>query len=292
MILVFGGNGQLGRELALRARTTGVALTGLGHADADIADPAAVKRAIAAAAPALIVNAAAYNAVDAAENDLAAAMRANAEGPGILAEAAARHGVPLVHISTDYVFDGAKGSPYGEDDAIAPLNAYGRSKAAGEAAVRRATPRHYILRTAWLFSVHGSNFVKQMVKLAAERPELQAAVDQTGSPTAARDLADAILILAAHGAGRFGTWHLAGTGAATRHAWARAIVAAQARFTGRHPPVHAVPASTFPAAATRPRYTALDSSRFAETFGFRARPWQDAVADTVTELFTKEGGNP
>lgn len=291
MILVFGAGGQLGRELAAQARGAGVAVTALGHGEADIADAAAVARAVAAAAPSLIVNAAAYNAVDAAEGDLAAAMRANAEGPGVLAEAAARHGVPLVHVSTDYVFDGEKGSPYVEDDPTGPLSAYARSKAAGEEAVRRATPEHYILRTAWLYSIHGTNFVKLMVKLARERPELKAPDDQTGSPTAARDLADAILVLAAEGQDRFGTYHLAGTGAATRHQWASAIVAAQAPFTGKNPPVLAVPASTFPAPARRPRYTALDSGKFAATFGFRARTWQEAVNDTVTELFAKEGAS-
>jgi len=287
LILVFGGNGQLGRELAGQARAAGIALTALGHMQADIADAVAVARAIAETAPSLIVNAAAYNAVDAAEDEPAAAMRANGEGPGVLAEAAARHGVPLVHVSSDYVFDGEKGSPYVEDDATGPLSAYGRSKLAGEEAIRRGTAAHYILRTAWLYSAHGSNFVKLMLKLAQERPELKAAGDQTGSPTAARDLADAILLLAERGEDRFGTWHVAGAGAATRHEWASAIVAAQAPFTGKKPPVHAVPASTFPAAARRPRYTALDSSAFAARFGFRARTWQDAVRDTVAELFTK-----
>ncbi len=291
MILVFGGSGQLGRELVAQAKARGAALTALGHAQADIADAEAVERAFAASVPSFIVNAAAFNAVDGAESDVAAAMRGNAEGPGVLAAAAARHGAPLVHVSTDYVFDGDKGSPYVEDDAIAPLNVYGRSKAAGEEAVRRGTAQHYILRTAWLFSIHGSNFVKTMVRLAAERPELNAPFDQIGSPTAARDLAEAILILAARGNGGFGTYHLAGMGAATRHEWASAIVAAQAPFTGMSPPVHAVPASTFPAAARRPRYTALDSAKFATTFGFRARAWQDAVRETVAELFQK-GGNP
>ena len=287
MILVFGGGGQLGRELAERARAAGAALTALGHGAADIADAAAVERAIAAAAPSLIVNAAAYNAVDAAESDGVAAMRANAEGPGVLAEAAARHGVALVHVSTDYVFDGGKGSAYVEDDPVAPLNAYGRSKAAGEDAVRRATAEHYILRTAWLFSVHGANFVKTVVRLAQERPELRMASDQTGSPTAARDLADAILILAESGQGRWGTYHVASGGVATRHQWASAIVAAQAPLTGKNPPVHAVPASSFPAAARRPRYSALDSSKFAATFGFRPRDWQEAVKQTVEELFAR-----
>ncbi len=287
MILVFGGNGQLGSELTIRARASGVTLEARGHDEADIADPATVEQAIAAAAPSLIVNAAAYNAVDAAEEDVAAAMRANAEGPRVVAEAAARHGVPLVHVSTDYVFDGEKGSPYVEDDPIGPIGAYARSKAEGEAVVRRATPEHYILRTAWLYSIHGTNFVKTMVKLAGERPELKAADDQTGSPTAARDLADAILLLASRGQGRFGTYHLAGTGAATRYQWAGAIVAAQAPFTGKTPPVLAVPASTFPALARRPRYTALDCGKFGAAFGFRARAWPDAVRDTVAELFTK-----
>jgi dTDP-4-dehydrorhamnose reductase len=262
-------------------------LTALGHAQADIADAAAVERAIAAALPSLIVNAAAYTAVDAAESDEAAAMRANAVGPGVLAAAAARHGVPLVHVSTDYVFDGEKGSPYVEDDPIGPLGAYGRSKVAGEEAVRRATARHYILRTAWLYSSHGTNFVTTMVKLAGERPELRAVDDQTGSPTAARDLADAILLLASRGQGRFGTYHVAGAGAATRHQWVSAIVAAQAPFTGKMPPVLAVPASAFPAPARRPRYTALDCGKFRAAFGFRARAWQDAVRDTVAELFTE-----
>ena len=287
MILVFGGNGQLGRELTIRARAGGVGLTALGHNEADIADPAAVERAVVATLPSFIVNAAAYNAVDAAEDDEAAAMRVNAEGPRILTEAAARHGVPLVHVSTDYVFDGEKGSAYVEDDPIGPLGAYARSKAAGEAAVRRATGMHYILRTAWLYSIHGSNFVKTMVKLARERPALKAADDQTGSPTAARDLADAILLLASRGQGRFGTFHVAGTGAATRCQWVSAIVAAQAPFTGKTPPVLAVPASTFPAHARRPRYTVLDCGKFEATFGFHARAWQDAVRDTVAEMFTK-----
>ena len=287
MILVFGGGGQLGRELAGRAGAAGVALTALGHDAADIADAAAVERSIAAAAPSLIVNAAAYNAVDAAESDGAGAMRANAEGPGVLAEAAARLGVPLVHVSTDYVFDGDKGSAYVEGDPVAPLGAYGRSKAAGEDAVRRATAEHYILRTAWLFGVHGANFVKTVVRLAQERPELRMASDQTGSPTAARDLADAILVLAERGQGHWGTFHVAGGGAATRSQWASAIVAAQAPFTGKNPPVRAVPASSFPAAARRPRYSALDSAKFAATFGFRVRDWREAVKQTVAELLAK-----
>jgi dTDP-4-dehydrorhamnose reductase len=287
LILLFGGNGQLGRELTGRAKRAGVPLVALDHAGADIADADAVERAVAAASPSLLVNAAAYNAVDAAESDEAAAIRTNAVGPGVLAQAAARHGIPLVHISTDYVFDGEKGTPYVEGDAVGPLGAYARSKAAGEEAVRRAAPDHYILRSAWLFSTHGANFLKLMVKLAQELPELKAVDDQTGSPTAVRDLAEAILVLATRGQGRFGTYHLAGTGAATRHQWASAIVAAQAPFTGRNPPVLAVPASAFVAAARRPRYTALDSGKFQATFGFRARAWQDAVRDTVAELFAR-----
>jgi dTDP-4-dehydrorhamnose reductase len=285
LILVFGGGGQLGQELTARAAESGVAIMAFDRASADIADATAVAKAIAAASPSLIVNAAAYNAVDNAEFDAAAATKGNVAGPATLAAAARRAGVPLVHISTDSVFDGAKGSPYGEDDKPAPLNAYGRSKLAGEEAVRRETPEHFILRTAWVFSARAKNFLKTIVALAAERDELSVVIDQTSSPTAARDLADAILLLAAHGKGRWGTYHVAGRGSASRHAMASAIVAEQSRFTGRNPWVKAVSAGSFGAAAPRPRYSALDSSRVIETFGSRPRHWRDAVAETVAELF-------
>lgn len=291
MILVFGGGGQLGQELVARARGAGVALAAMSRADADIADRAAVDRAIAGTRPTIIVNAAAYNAVDKAESEREAAMRANGDGPAVLAHAATDARLPLVHISTDYVFDGSKGRPYVEDDPVRPLGVYGLSKARGEEAVRQALAEHFILRTAWVFGAYGSNILKTVVKLAAERDELAFVADQTGSPTASADLADAILVLAGMPRQKRppGTYHVAGAGAASRHTLASAIVAAQARHTGRNPPVRPIAAADHPTPARRPAYSALNSSKFAAVFGFRPADWRAGVRAAVDQIFAPEG---
>ncbi|MBN8996870.1 MAG: dTDP-4-dehydrorhamnose reductase [Rhizobiales bacterium] len=290
MILVFG-RGQVGEALAEAASAAGTPLTVLSHAEADIADPAAVATAIAGHRPAFLVNAAAYTAVDKAESEPEAAARANAEGPRVLAEAAARAGIPLVHISTDYVFDGTKQGAYVEGDPVAPLGVYGATKLAGEEAVHRALPEHVILRTAWVYAKNGRNFLKTMLKLAAERPELRVVADQRGCPTSADDIAAAILRVAdAAGQGRaaWGTWHFAGTGETTWHGFASRIVDEQASITGRHPPVVPIATADYPTPAKRPANSALDSSRFAEAFGFRARPWQEETRRIVHALLSKE----
>jgi dTDP-4-dehydrorhamnose reductase len=196
VILVFGGGGQLGQELARIAPQREVALTALTHAQADVGDRAAVGAALDTYHPALVVNAAAYTNVDRAETETSAAFAANAQGPAVLASACVDAQVPLLHVSTDYVFDGRRARPYRESDPINPINAYGRSKAAGEAAVRKAHPRHVILRTSWLYSEFGNNFLKTIVRLAQEREELRVVADQRGSPTSTRDLANAILRIA------------------------------------------------------------------------------------------------
>jgi dTDP-4-dehydrorhamnose reductase len=291
LILVFGAGGQLAQDLFLVAASSGTPMAGLTHAEADIADAAAVARALDDIAPAVVINAAAYNAVDRAETEVAAAMRANAEGPGVLAAASARAGIPLIQVSTDYVFDGAKAGAYREDDPVNPLSAYAVSKARGEDAVRDALREHLIVRTAWLFGVHGSNFLKTMIRLAAERDHLDVVADQRGSPTSTADLARALLLAAAAidaGKRPWGTYHFAGTGETTRHAFATRIVAAQAKFTGRAVPVNAVLSADYPAPAKRPRNSALDSTKFAQTFGFRAADWRDAVDQTVAALFRQE----
>ena len=290
MIVLFGAGGQLGRELTAAAAHDGVPLTAVPHEQADITDSVAVERVLGAASPSLVINAAAYNQVDKAEAEPDEAMRINAIGPGIVAAACAGADVPMVHISTDYVFDGAKPGPYVEDDPIAPLSVYGCSKAEGEAAVRGACPRHIIVRTAWLFSRHGSNFVKTMLRLAAERDALTVVADQRGSPTSAVDLARAVLIAAAalaDGSDSWGTYHFAGSGETTRHGLASRIVAVQALYTGRLPMVHAVATADRPTPARRPLNSVLDSSKFAATFGFRAADWRDAVDRTVTGLMDR-----
>jgi dTDP-4-dehydrorhamnose reductase len=286
MILVFGGAGQLGQELVVRAKAKGVPLIAVSRAEADIADAAAVAAAIDRVKPSFVVNAAAYNNVDRAETDVDAATRTNAVGPGVVAAAAAARGLPVVHVSTDYVFDGTKHGAWREDDPVRPLGVYGRTKAAGEESVRAATPRHLILRTAWLFGAYGANFVKSALKLAADRDVIEAVADKRGSPTSTTDLADAILVgaAAAGGGGAWGTYHVAGEGAASRYEQMVAIVAAQAPFTGRKPEVVAVTSERFPSAAARPQNSELDSSKFAAAFGFRPGPWRLAVEQTVRDI--------
>ena len=234
-LLIFGASGQVGRELVALAAARGLPAAGITRADADIADADAVAALIARHRPRLVVNAAAYTAVDKAESEPDAAARGNVEGPRVLAEAAAAASVPILHLSTDYVFDGSKPGAYTEDDPIAPLGVYGRTKAEGEAAVRGANPRHVILRTAWVYGVHGNNFLKTMMRLAAERDRLRVVADQHGCPTATADIAEAILAVdaaLARDASLAGTFHFAGTGSTSWHGFAEAIVAAQAAHTG------------------------------------------------------------
>jgi dTDP-4-dehydrorhamnose reductase len=292
VILVFG-HGQLGQEVARTARARNVPLVTLPRAEADIAERAAVESAIARHRPALVVNAAAYTRVDQAETEAEGAQRANAIGPGVLARACAAAGVPLVHISSDYVFDGAKLGAYREDDPIAPLGVYGRSKAAGETAVRDAQREHVILRTSWVYGAFGHNFLKTMLRLAATQDELRVVADQRGCPTATRELADAILTIAPRLTARediWGTYHFAGSGATTWHGFATRIVAAQAPLTGRKPRVTAITTAEYPTAARRPANSELDCGLFAQTFGFRARPWEQETDAVVRALVTAERG--
>ncbi|MFG1298763.1 dTDP-4-dehydrorhamnose reductase [Xanthobacter sp. V3C-3] len=286
-ILLLGAGGQLGREVTALAADKGIALTGLGHADLDIADPVAVARALEAARPDAVINAAAYTAVDKAEAEPELAARINAFAPGLVAERCARYRTPMVHVSTDYVFDGTKAGAYVEADPVAPLGVYGRTKAAGEAAVRAATERHVIVRTSWVYGAYGNNFLKTMLRLAGERDQLRVVADQRGCPTATRDLAEAVIaaaLAAAGGEARWGTFHFAGTGATTWHGFASAIVAAAAEHTGRRPQVDAITTADYPTPARRPRNSELASDLFERTFGVRAAPWQERTREVVATL--------
>ena len=286
-LLVFGAGGQVGQELMALATARKVPAIGLTRADVDLRDDTAIAAAIAGASPRLVVNAAAYTAVDRAESEPDLAASVNARAPGLIAAAAATHGIPVLHLSTDYVFDGSKLGPYDEDDAIAPLGVYGRTKADGEAAVRQANPHHVILRTAWVYGRYGANFLKTMLRLAAERDRLRVVADQRGCPTATLDIAEAILAVDAAlplGAGRAGTFHFAGTGVTSWHGFAEAIVAEQAEATGKRPPVDPITTADFPTPAKRPANSALQSTKFVETFAYRARPWQERTFDVVKAL--------
>ena len=289
-ILAFGAGGQLGQELAAAAAGHRVSIRMVGRAEADIADANAVARAISSSAAALVVNAAAYTKVDRAESEPDAAMRANAVGPGIIAAACAAAKIPLLHVSTDYVFDGTKPTAYIEDDPIAPLGVYGRSKAEGEAAVRRLLRHHVILRTSWVYGVYGQNFLKSILRLAGERDELRIVADQRGCPTGTADIAEAILSIAPsleRGAPVWGTYHFAGQGATTWHGFASEIVDAQAAFTNRRPAIVPISTAEYPTAARRPANSELDSSRFAAMFGIRAMAWRERTRQVIAALLAR-----
>lgn len=286
-ILVFGANGQLGHDLLAFPHCSEVKVVGVGRGEADITDPRSVGDMFKRISPSLVINAAAYTKVDLAETEVEAAFLANESGPRVLASACAAARIPLVHISTDYVFDGSKLTPYAEDDPIAPLGVYGQSKAAGEAVVRKTLSEHIILRTSWVYGIYGSNFLKTMLRLAAEREELRVVADQIGCPTGTADLAEAILRIAPRlisGEPIWGTYHFAGSGVTSWHGFATEIVDAQAAFTNRRPRVTAISTSEYPTPARRPANSTLNMSRFAEIFGFRASGWQERTRQVVSSL--------
>jgi dTDP-4-dehydrorhamnose reductase len=289
-ILVAGKTGQLARCLAQEARRRGTALVALGRPELDLTLPEALARVVETHAPCAIVNAAAYTAVDKAEAELALAMAVNRDGAGALAAAAAGLGVPFIHVSTDYVFDGRKDGAYVEDDAPSPLGAYGRSKLGGEAAVRAACPAGVILRTSWVYSPFGQNFVTTMLRLAATREKVQVVDDQHGAPTAAFDLADAILDLvnrqtaAPRDRDAGGIYHLAAAGETTWHGFAAAIFAGWARRGRRVPALEPITMAQYPTAARRPANSRLDCSKVARAFGLRLPPWRSSLERCLDDL--------
>ena len=288
-ILVVGSNGQVGRELTRAAWPEGFAVTALSRQDLDVTNPAAVAETVAAVRPSVVVNATAYTAVDKAESDAEAAFAVNAAAPGYMAEAAERVGAPLIHLSTDYVFDGSKVGGYVEEDAVNPLGVYGRSKEEGERAVRAATERHVILRTAWVYSPFGNNFVKTMLRLGRERSELRVVADQRGCPTAAGEIARAIVeisqqLLASGNEARWGTYHLAGSGEATWHEFAEAIFDLAAPALGQRPTVKAIATAEYPTPTRRPANSVLLCDKVKRTYGVALRPWKEALSGVVVEL--------
>ena len=296
-VLVAGQDGQLARALVERAcARAGIALVAIGPPELDITDAGSVARAVAAHRPDVIVNAAAYTAVDAAESDAETARRVNEVGARIVAEAAANAGAVVIHVSTDYVFDGVKLAPYVEGDATGPISVYGATKLAGERAVVASAPRHAIARTAWLHSPWGKNFVKTMLMLAATRDELRVVDDQVGSPTYAPDLADALLALATGLASRpagdtaFGIYHVAGSGETSWAGLAAEVFAVSAGLGGPHAHVVPIPGSAYPTPARRPANSRLDGARLAGLIGGPLPSWQEGVARCVPRLLAAGRG--
>ncbi|HUA54794.1 MAG TPA: dTDP-4-dehydrorhamnose reductase [Candidatus Sulfotelmatobacter sp.] len=292
-VLVFGAGGQIGRELIDQRWPDGLRVVGADRASADIADRAAVGHAFARMRPGLVVNAAAYTAVDKAEQESARAFAVNRDGAAHLAEACAAQSVPLIHLSTDYVFDGAKPGPYVEDDPVAPLGVYGASKEAGEAAIRTRCARHVILRTAWVFGAHGNNFVKTMLRLGAERPALGIVADQRGCPTEAADIARTIAriagaLLAPPGAPNdpalLGTFHYVGAPATTWHGFAEAIFRRLAARGRKVPTLSAITTADYPTPARRPANSVLATDKLARVYGIAPCDWPAALDRVLDAL--------
>ncbi|MCJ2144288.1 dTDP-4-dehydrorhamnose reductase [Methylobacterium sp. E-066] len=288
-ILVLGGAGQVGTELQALAWPAGVSVHAPSRAELDITDPGAVAKTLDARDYRAVINTAAYTAVDKAESDVVEAWRLNALATAILAGATAARKIPLVHVSTDYVFAGTKPEgAYAPDEPIDPQSVYGASKAAGELAVRTTNPRHAIVRTAWVVSPHRGNFVKTMLRLAGERDALTVVNDQHGCPTSASDLGAALAVIAQRLAedpdAPTGTFHCVNAGATTWHGFAEAIVAGAARRGGRSIPVTGIPTSAYPTPARRPANSRLSTDSLTAAYGIAPRPWQAALDDILDRL--------
>jgi dTDP-4-dehydrorhamnose reductase len=271
--LVFGSTGQVAQELRLRLRDA----VFLPRAEADLRDPEACAAAIAATDADVVINAAAYTAVDQAESDDATALLVNGAAPGAMARAAAARGIPFLHVSTDYVFDGTGAASWHPDDETGPLGAYGRSKLAGEHGIHAAGGRFVILRTSWVFSATGHNFLKTMLRLGAERQELRIVADQIGGPTPADAIASALLTIAtrfAGGTGISGTYHFSGRPDTNWAAFARAIFAA----SGQKVAVQDIATADYPTPARRPANSRLDCSSLQRDYGIERPHWREAVA--------------
>ena len=287
-ILLTGATGQVGFELAQSLARHGDVIAP-DHAALDLADADAIVAIVRQVRPNLIVNAAAYTAVDRAESDLAAAFAVNARAPGILAEEAKRQDAVLIHYSTDYVFDGQRTTPYAEDAPTGPLNVYGASKYEGECAIGQAGAHAVVFRTGWVYGARGRNFLLTLLRLAQERDELRIVADQYGTPNWCRTLSEATAAVVAPGlpwlAERSGLYHLASAGATSWHGFAQAIIGDAPR-----PRVAGIATSEYPTPARRPAYGVLSTRKFEATFGYRMPDWHDALAACRSEMRADPAG--
>lgn len=291
-ILVTGKKGQVVRSLRERGAKLGVEIIALGRPELDLARPDAISAVIARAKPDVVVNAAAYTAVDQAETEEELAFAINGGGAGAVAAAARAIDVPVVHISTDYVFDGGADRPYREDDGIAPVGAYGRSKAAGEEAVALANPDHAILRTAWVYSPFGKNFARTMLRLAETRDVVRVVADQHGTPTSALDIADGILAIlqkmtASRDDAMRGIFHMTAGGSATWAEFAEAIYAESRARGGPFARVEPIGTADYPTPAKRPANSRLDCAKLAAAYGIALPTWRDSVGAVVARCLTE-----
>lgn len=289
-ILVLGRDGQVGNALSHAAWPQGWTVAGTGRSDVDLTQAGAIAAAIDRHAPQLVINAAAYTAVDKAETERDLAFAVNADAPATLGRLAARLDIPVLHVSTDYVFDGSGNRPWRESDPAAPLNVYGASKLAGEQALLDTQPRSMILRTSWVYAAHGNNFVKTMLRLGRERDEISVVADQHGAPTSADDIASALVRMSQCALSSnadpssWGIFHYTGAGETTWHGLATHIFDALERKTGKRTLCHPITTAEYPTPAARPRNSRLDCSKIAGTFGIAPRDWHASVDAILARL--------
>ena len=285
-VLIIGRHGQVSHELQRRLGTVGELIV-LGRDQLDLAQPDQIRRQVQNIRPDLIINAAAHTAVDLAESEPQAAWAINTVAPGILAEEALALDIPLIHYSTDYVFDGMKAGPYTEDDSPNPLGVYGKSKLAGEQAIRDVQGKHLILRTSWVYSTHGRNFLLTMQRLLQEKPELRVVADQIGAPTWAGTIANSTLALIerwqANQVANWGTYHLTAHGETSWFGFAQAIGEALRQQGKPCARLIAIPSSDYPTPAARPLNSRLDCSRLQRDWGVSQPDWQTALRECLTE---------
>lgn len=293
-VLLLGANGQVGHELSRAFQPLGDvvlstrngALNGEKCEKADFNEPASLSALVDRISPDIVLNAAAYTAVDRAEQESGIAFRANAEAPQVLAKACAERGILLVHYSTDYVFSGRGERPYREDDATAPLGVYGASKLAGEQAIEASGCRHLIFRTAWVYGNHGANFMRTILRLGAERDELRVVADQIGTPTPAALIADITTQIVSTPSQTDGTFHLTAEGETTWHKFAEEILQGAYRrgILERLPRVLPITTAEYPTPAKRPAYSRLDTSALRQTFGVKLPDWKTALGSVLDAL--------
>jgi len=294
-ILLVGCNGQVGRELCRLGEEKGFHILPMDLPEFDITDKVAVDAAVKQHDNFLVINAAAYTAVDMAESNSDAAFAVNRDGPAHLASSCAAAGIPLIHISTDYVFDGKQMRPYIESDPISPIGVYGRSKAEGDAEVRKKLDRHIIIRTSWLCSIHGKNFVKTILKLANEKESISVVADQVGCPTFASDLAEAILNIAGQVRQKkdvsWGIYHYCGRGETTWYDFAKQIVEFARSYQGiKTRSIKPIRTKDYPTPAGRPSYSVLDCSLIEEQFGIQPKQWKESLDETIKNLLSGNFG--
>ncbi len=286
-ILVTGAAGQVGTELVLSGSKKGHEILGFTRKDLDITNEDVVLRTISDLTPDVVINPAAYTAVDQAETDRELAYIINRDGPANLAKACSKNNIPLIHISTDYVYDGSKSGAYTENDPVQPVNVYGASKEAGEAAIREILDQHIIMRTSWVFSSHGGNFVKSMLRLGHNRDELNIVADQRGGPTSASDIAGASIRIAEHVHSQsdlWGTYHFSGAPETSWYEFAQEIFNQASGLVAKAPTVRPIPTTDYPTPARRPLNSVMNCEKIFKAFGIQQPAWKNSLNKVLQEL--------